>query len=233
MRIYGQTTFGDLAGFTVLDGRQYRTPQPCPTATSRRGHVATCADLSDPTRSMLGAIQERWLAGQFRKAKPRWTIIAQDLLVARLEQFAPDGSPGHFTDGWDGYQANRARMLSTLAASRAQNPIFLAGDVHSSWANDLKLDFQRPNSPTVASEFVTPSVTANSPPARAFAGIQTRNPHVRFVDVTRQGYVSVDLTAARMETSFRAISERRDPDATVSTLKRFVVEDGKPGLVPA
>ena len=31
---------------------------------------------------------------------------------------------------------------------------------------------------------------------------------------------------------FRIISDRRDPHATVSTLKRFVVESGKPGAVP-
>jgi hypothetical protein len=43
------------------------------------------------------------------------------------------------------------------------------------------------------------------------------------------GYVAVHLTRDRMETRFQAISERRDPTATVSTLRRFVVESGKAG----
>jgi len=34
-----------------------------------------------------------------------------------------------------------------------------------------------------------------------------------------------------METCFQVISDRRDPGATISTLKRFVVESDKPGVV--
>ena len=233
MRIYGQTTYGDLATFNVLDGRQYRTPQPCQTPNSRRGHVDTCPDLTDPTRTMLGETQEAWLQEQFRRAQSRWTIMPQDLVVAHLEQTAPDGSLGHFTDGWDGYRANRTRMLDGLAASGAANPVFLSGDLHSSWANDLKADFRDPGSATIASEFVTPAITANSPPAAPFADIQTRNPHVRFVNLRAQGYVSVDLSQSRMETTFKAISDRRDKMAGLSTLARFVVEDGRPGVISA
>jgi hypothetical protein len=40
-----------------------------------------------------------------------------------------------------------------------------------------------------------------------------------------------DLTRERMETRLRVISDRRDPNATVSTLMRFVVESGKPGAI--
>jgi alkaline phosphatase D len=230
MRIYGRTDYGDLTSINVLDGRQYRTPQPCQTLTSRRGHVDTCPDLIDPARTMLGAAQEAWLQEQFRRSQSRWTIMAQDLVVARLEQTAPDGSLGHFTDGWDGYQANRTRMLEGLGASGARNPVFLSGDIHSSWANELKVDFRDPGSATVATELVTPAITANSPPAAAFANVQQRNPHVRFVDLKSKGYVSVELSPQQMHASFRAISDRRDPAATISTLARLVVEDGRPGL---
>jgi alkaline phosphatase D len=232
MRIFGQTRYGDLAAFNVLDGRQHRSPQPCPTPKSRRGHVDNCADLLDPNRSMLGPPQEAWLQDRFRRSGTRWTIMAQNLLVARLEQAAPNGDLGHFTDGWDGYQANRTRMLDGLAASGARNPVFLAGDIHSSWANDLKADFRNPNSGTIASEFVAPGVTADSPRAAAFKDVQVRNPHIRFVDLKAHGYVSVDLKPSHMETAFRAISDRRDQLATVSTLRRFVVEDGRAGLIP-
>jgi alkaline phosphatase D len=37
------------------------------------------------------------------------------------------------------------------------------------------------------------------------------------------------VTPARATARFRAISDRRDPGATVSTLREFVVEDGTPG----
>ncbi len=35
-----------------------------------------------------------------------------------------------------------------------------------------------------------------------------------------------------MEVRFQAISDRRDPKATVSTLQSFVVESGKAGVIP-
>jgi len=232
-QIYGHWSYGGLADILVLDGRQYRTPQPCPTPKTRRGHVATCPDLTDPSRTMLGRTQEDWLYHRFRKGQGRWTLVAQDLLVASLEQAAPDGSLGHYTDGWDGYQANRDRMLGALAASGAKNPVFFAGDIHSYWATDLKADFGDPRSQTVASEFVGTGITQDPPPAKAFAEVQAHNPHVRYFDRTTNGYIVADVTAARMETRFRAISDRRDPAATVTTLASFVVEDGRPGVQTA
>jgi len=36
-----------------------------------------------------------------------------------------------------------------------------------------------------------------------------------------------------METRMQVISDRGDPKATVSTLKRFVVESGRAGAIPA
>jgi alkaline phosphatase D len=57
------------------------------------------------------------------------------------------------------------------------------------------------------------------------------NPHVRFFESRQRGYVSIDLTPERMETRFQAISDRRDPRASVSTLRRFIVESGKAGAV--
>lgn len=232
MRIYDRLRHGDLAEFLVMDGRQYRTIQPCPTPTWRGGHVApnSCPDMADPSRTMLGAQQERWLYDGFRRADARWIVMVQDLLVAPLEQAGKDGLPGHFTDGWDGYQANRTRMLDALAASRAPNPVFLGGDIHSFWATDLKIDFKTAKAPVIATEFVATAISQEGPPKTAFADAQARNPHVRFVDLETNGYASLILTREAIETRFQAISDRRDPAATVRTLQRFAVEAGRPGV---
>ena len=56
---------------------------------------------------------------------------------------------------------------------------------------------------------------------------------MRYFESRYRGYVAVDLFRERMETRLQVISDRRDPKATVSTLKRFVVESGKPGAIPA
>jgi alkaline phosphatase D len=232
MRIYDRLRYGDLAEFTVLDGRQYRSIQPCALSDTRKGHVApeTCADLDAPGRTMLGARQERWLYDGFRRADTRWTMIVQDLLVAPLKQAGKDGTIGHFTDGWDGYGANRTRMLDALTASKAPNPVFLGGDIHSFWATDLKTDFDNPAARPIASEFVAAAISQEGPPKNAFVDAQHLNPHVRFVDLETNGYASMTLSHAGIETRFQAISDRKDPKAGVRTLQRFAVEAGRPGV---
>ncbi|CAN5286363.1 alkaline phosphatase D family protein [soil metagenome] len=232
VRIYDRYQYGGLAEFTTLDSRQYRTIQPCPVGNSRRGHVApeSCPDLADPSRTMLGREQERWLYDGFKTSTARWNIIAQQLLVAAYFQNDNDGHPGHFTDGWDGFQANRDRMLSAVAASNLANPVFLGGDLHAYACTDLKADFRNPASRTLAAEFVGTSVTSDSAPASLLQTLNL-NPHVHTLDIAHRGYMSADLTADRMEMRFQAISDRVDPKASVSTLKRYVVEAGKPGAV--
>jgi alkaline phosphatase D len=53
---------------------------------------------------------------------------------------------------------------------------------------------------------------------------------VRFFESRQRGYVSVDLTAERLTAHLRTVSDVR---ATLSTLRSFVVESGRPGAVLA
>ena len=59
------------------------------------------------------------------------------------------------------------------------------------------------------------------------------NPHVKFFESRKRGYVSVDLAPQRMEVAFRRVADVRDPATDVATLRRFIVEDGRPGPLPA
>ena len=54
----------------------------------------------------------------------------------------------------------RKRLLRFLADRRVPNPVVLTGDIHSNWVNDLKVDFDKPESPTVATEFVGTSISS-------------------------------------------------------------------------
>lgn len=235
MRIYRRLDYGQLARFHVLDGRQYRSEQPClPANGSHQGHVATnpCSDLRDPARTLLGWQQEAWLDQGFAQSKAQWNVIAQDLLVAPLiQRDLTNHKPGRWTDGWDGYMANRSRMLASIARHRVSNPVFWGGDIHSFWATELHADADNPESTVVATEFVGSSVTSDGPPYDAFMQIMPLNPHVKFFDSRQRGYVSVELEAQKMLTHFRVITDPRDPNATVSTLRSFVVESGRAGAI--
>jgi len=235
LQLYQRYAFGDLAEIALIDGRQYRSRPACYGAPDKgRAHLETntsCPERLDETRSMLGQRQEAWLYDGIRASKGRWNILGEDVMMAQLLQRTETGEPAFWTDDWNGYPANRGRLLSTIHESGLSNPVMVAGDIHSFWANDLKLDFDDPNSPTVATEFVGTSITSNPPPHDVFTTFLPDNPHVKFFDARPRGYSMVDVTPERMTTRFRAISDRADPNATVSTLKTFAVENGRPGAV--
>ena len=233
LRLYGRVPFGNLVSFTLLDGRQYRSKQPCEVPPWRRGHVApaSCSERLDARRTLLGAEQERWLFEGFERADTAWNVLAQGQLMAQLRQKSRAGEVGFWTDGWDGYPAARQRLLEAMAASRLKNPVVIGGDIHSFWATDLKEDFDNPRSATVATEFVGTSITSDPPPHDLIAELLPENPHVRYFESRHRGYVVVDLDAERMLVRFRSISDRRDPKATVATLKQFVVMTGTAGAI--
>ncbi|MXV13612.1 alkaline phosphatase, partial [Xanthomonas sp. LMG 8992] len=174
----------------------------------------------DPRRAMLGWAQERWLHGGFAQSPARWNVIAQDLLVAPMRQAGRDGVVGHWTDGWDGYPATRERMLDAIAKTRLRNPGFWGGDIHSYWVSDPKAEQAADTSDKLAPDFVGTSNTSDGQSNDELHATMAANPHVHYVDGQTRGYVSVTLTPGRMETRLQGISDRRDRNATVSTIKR-------------
>jgi alkaline phosphatase D len=235
-RIHHRLAYGDLAEFFVVDGRQYRSKPACYAPPYGGGRIvadAACPDRLDPARSMLGAAQEAWLFDGLASSRARWTILAQDVIMAELNQHAADGTPVHWTDAWDGYPRSRARLLRHIQASAVANPVVLGGDFHAFWVTDLKPDFADPNSPTVATEIVGTSITSRGPPYEPFARIAADTPHVRFFESRQRGYVRAELTRERMLADLRIISDPGDPNATVATLRSFAIESGRPGALVA
>ena len=144
-------------------------------------------------------------------------MIAQDVLMAQLRQKL-NGADAFWTDDWDGYPANRTRLLKRISDSRVSNPVVVGGDIHAFFANDLQLDFDDPASPVVATEFVGTSISSYPAPYELFAQAVPDNPHVRFFESRRRGYVCVDLERAHMQVRHarrvrRARSEGRHFDA--------------------
>jgi len=237
MRLYDRFKFGDLADISMVDGRQYRSREACYGPPKKGGaHLETdaaCPERLEDARTMLGREQEAWLLDGLSNSKARWNVIAQDVLMAQFKQRTQDDAIGYWTDDWDGYPAARDRLMQHIADSKVRNPVVLSGDIHSFWANDLKRNFNDPQSDTIATEFVGTSIASNGPPHDLFVKCMPDNPHVRFFESRLRGYSFVDLTAKSMTTTFRAVSDVKKPDATISTLKTYVVEDGRPGAQEA
>ena len=236
MRIYTHLDWGTLARFHVLDTRQYRSWHACPRKGRRGGSntidIEHCPRLGVPGRSMLGRAQERWLERSLSESPAPWNLIAQQTPMAQFDQ-KPGPGRRAWTDGWDGYPAARQRFLDFVSTRKVANPVVLGGDVHSFNASQLKLDFDDPDSPVVASEFVTTSVTSQSWSQERLSQYLPDNPHMLLADSRFRGYARVDVGPKRLQVDLRAMQSVLERDAACSTLASFVVEDGKPGPVRA
>jgi len=237
LQLYDRYAFGDLVEFAVVDGRQYRWREACYTPPDRGGgHQETpvdCPELFDSRRSFLGMEQEQWLYDGLARSRARWNVIAQDQLMAEFRERTNDGAIAYWTDDWNGYPAARARLLTHLRDAKVSNPVVIGGDIHSFWANELKLDNNDPRAPVIATEFVGTSITSFGPPYDLFMRWVPENPQIRFFESRRRGYVLVEVARERMDVAMRVVSDVTDPNATLNTLKRFVVETGRAGPVAA
>jgi alkaline phosphatase D len=222
MRLYRRLQFGTLIDLSVLDTRQYRSPQVC------GGGQGACADALDPGRTIVGAEQERWLFDNLATARARWTVIGQ-----QVPTFARNSAGRFSMDKWDGYVASRRRLYDTLRETKAPNPIVLSGDVHTHWGADLKLDFANPSSPTVGVEFTNTSITSGgdgSDVAANWDQLRAANPHIKYHSA-RRGYISCTATETMMRADFKVLDGVTTPGLPARTGGSLVVEAGRPGSV--
>lgn len=230
-RINNRLLWGRLAQFDALDGRQFRSPPACIEQGSGKGHMTAidCPDLEDPSRTFLGFEQERWLYEGWNRSTAEWNVLVQNLLIAPMVFDTPKG-PVIWTDTWNGFGAARRRLIDAMVSSGIRNPVTLAGDYHSFWANNLYRDFDKPGQKPVAAEFVVSSITSSGPPESFYKNAMHANPQIRYFDSTHRGYMAFDLGSDRLDVRMMAISDRTDREATARILHSASVEAGVPGL---
>lgn len=159
-------------------------------------------------------------------------------------------------DQWDGYMAERRRIIDLIAGDGGPakpGVVFLTGDIHSSWAADIPVNAGdwRTGGDTraTATEFVVPSVTAASAfdsvassraldaPVRAVlsAGedvLRQVDSWFRYVDLSRHGYMAVDVTAERVQSDWFH-GEVLTADAPLTWSTSWMAVHGDPGARPA
>ncbi len=229
MQLYRRVKYGDLAEFFVLDTRQYRSKQPCGA-----GIKPLCDQARDPNRTILGAAQRGWLFSGLGQSKTKWNILANQVPIAQIDTKMGE-EEGFSMDKWNGYHAERQKLLAMLHERGIRNTVAITGDVHSHWAVDLRQDYRNLSSPPVAVEFVGTSISSGGDgtdqPTIA-PQLLSENPQVRFLS-TRRGYVSCHVTAGEWRTGYRVVPYVSTAGAPLETRASFVVENGKPGLQKA
>lgn len=221
--IYRSLRFGTLAELTMLDLRSYRDKPE--TLNVKRS-------LEDG-RTIMGAEQFDWLQRKLERPETRWNIVGTSVMVSPVSLVNMDTRMGdavrkligadcdglpYNLDQWDGYMADRARLMSVLTKRAEQHPdsgtVFLAGDIHSEWATELEAGGR-----TVAAELVCTSVSApniddalglpidSQPSTQAEAHLLRANPAVKHVDLDAHGYGLVSITRAHVSMTYLRVKE--------------------------
>ena len=145
----------EISWFTEIGGLE---PARIPAAAA-----GVMQRVNDPARTMLGEVQEAWLADGLGASTERgaaWQVLANQTIMARVrppnlrQTLSPDvvnevdneyvrglidfsqlGLPWNL-DAWDGFPAARDRLYASAADSGARLVTF-TGDTHTAWANTL------------------------------------------------------------------------------------------------
>lgn len=149
---------------------------------------------------------------------------------------------GQTPDQWDGYPHERDQIFEEIRRRDIKDLVFLSGDVHSSWAVELKRRAEAPDEEPVGVEFVTTSVTSQNLDERMNSPVRTSsleiervvdeaNPHIHWMELDSHGYMLVDVEADRVLTEWHFVSEVLHRTNEQRLGARWLVRRGKPRLV--
>jgi alkaline phosphatase D len=185
-RIYRSLSFGSLLNLVLADGRMDgRSYQPFDEI-----------ERLDPSRRMISPEQEAWLLAELSR-DARYRVMAQQVLFAHHPEVGA-------WDAWEGYAAQRRRILSALAAGPNGTFLAIAGDSHASWASELPIDPFDPaqyepltGRGSLGVEFGVPGISSpNLDPRDApseEARIVREGPQHRYTEQSSRGFLIVEL----------------------------------------
>jgi alkaline phosphatase D len=179
--IYRQLSFGPMLDLIMLDTRHIGRN----TISQETGN-----------RSILGDQQFQWLKNQLVESQAQWRILGNQVLMAPCKIFGKAISESM----WDGFAADRERLLKVLVDHAIPNTILATGDAHLSFAANLELDGH-----AAAVEILPSSVTRGNLDEQIqgilgsiakggfTAAVKIFNPHIRYFESTNHGYGIIDL----------------------------------------
>jgi alkaline phosphatase D len=180
---------------------------------------------------MLGAEQRDWLLEDLAGTKARWNILAQQTAFAPLNgsNALPLRFSGTNADNWEGYVAERQAIIDWAVEHETPNFVVLTGDSHRNWVRNIPRHYSSLEDP-MGTEFLGTSVSTGgdppNPPELFFS--RPNNPQLLLQNNNR-GYCKCTLTEDTWTSEYRIVSTVRKPQATVSSLATFVVQNGVPG----
>lgn len=236
--VYRRLRFGNLADLHLLDLRTFRSQQ------SSIGN----GSVDDPDRTITGRAQLDWLKSGLAGSDATWKLVGTSVMISPV---AFGSVPAHLleplagllglpkeglavnVDQWDGYTDDRKELITHLRDRSITNTVFLTGDIHMAWANDVPVKAATyPLSASAATEFVVTSVTSDNlddilhvapqtVSVLAAAAVKAANRHVKWVDMDSHGYGVLDVTAERSQMDYYVVSDKTKQDATAAWTRSY------------
>jgi alkaline phosphatase D len=235
-RIYRTSRWGDLVDIHMLDGRQYRAPQPTDgdsvvlPGVGDLGVKLLGPTALDPEHSMLGSEQRAWLEGQLDSSTATWNALGNQVYMHGLNAF-PGPTPATNTDTWDGYAGERKALLERVAGEGDSNLVVLSGDFHASSVGDVRADPFELDGPVLATEFMAPAISSAFPSvlrdlAPLMLGI---NPQIRHF-ASDNGFMTCEVTPSTWTTKLHLLTDATSESSTVAVAATFTVDAGTAGV---
>ena len=251
-RLFRRLTWGTLADLNLLDLRSYRDEMVTTAAPFPLPQIQDEAD--DPDRTITGNRQMAWLKDSLLRDHAQWKLIGNSVMIAPLSfaqlprdavvainQVTGEG-PGEGVpinlDQWDGYTADRRELIEHLDTHGITDTVFLTGDIHSAWANDLPLDTGTyPATTSVAVEMVCTSVTSSNideqtgaPPRTATlaieATLQANNRHVKYLNFDDHGYSVLDVDRERAQMDYFVLADKTRRNSAAHRTASWLTRSG-------
>jgi alkaline phosphatase D len=206
-RVHRALQLGDLTRIVLLDTRMDgRDPPPIDEAEWQRRD-----------RRLVSDEQERWLRGWLASRDVSFTVVANQVVLA---PFAAQNN----LDAWDGYPAQRARILEAIAGAPAP-VVVVTGDTHSSLALDLpgptyEASTQRGSLGVEWGTSAVSSPTLASDPRETERALLASTPHLRFTEQEHRGFLLLDITHARARGEWWLLDGVARPEDGRATLVR-------------
>ena len=231
MQLFRKASFGQLADFFVLDTRQYRTDQPNNDRASQLNEAAL-----NSKNSLLGKRQSNWLRRSLLQSQSTWNVMAQQVMMGMVGYSKDEDQPRFYSmDQWPGYTAERIELMKYMADRRIPNPVVLTGDIHSNWANELRVDDRQSETAPVGVEFVATSLSSGGngkQKANNHDWLLASNPCIKFHNRER-GYLLCDVNPTSWSTDYKVIDDVLQPGGKTFSRARFVVEAGQSKILEA
>jgi len=217
VKIWRTIPYGNLMNLYMMDTRLYDRDEQV---------GATSGQAGDTTRNMIGPDQLNWLKAGLTNSTAKWNILGQQVMFAPLKI----GGVAVNMDQWDGYAAERKRIMDHVMNNNIKNIVVLTGDIHTSWANDIP--YNNYNSSTGAGsmgvEYVVTSVTSGSSPLGVPQWIiQSQNSHMKFIDLSKKGYLILDVNNARIQGEWFFVDKVTAPSTNEAFAEAWYCNDNE------